>query len=149
MFRKIHAKALQKRGLEGIALRIVFEPLFCRIWGRLGPSRAPLGTILESSWDVWDRRGDVLARPWGGLGPSKGILRASWPRLGASWGRLGSNCKGNLDFRLIFDANFDPRNLKNEASAAGRARFFKNRLCKLKSIEYSILVPTLLYFGSF
>ena len=98
--------------------------------GALWPSRAPFGTILESSWGVRDRCGDVLARPWGGLGPSWGILRASWPPLGASCGRLGSNSKENLDFRSIFDPNFDPRNLKNQAPAAGRARCFKNRFWK-------------------
>ena len=32
---KITPKTLQKRGLEGIALRIGVGHLFCRIWGRL------------------------------------------------------------------------------------------------------------------
>ena len=63
---------------------------FSRICGRLGPSRAPLGTILEPSWGVWRRLGAVLARPRGGLGPSLGRLGASWGRLGSVLGHLGS-----------------------------------------------------------
>ena len=63
---------------------------FSRICGRLGPSRAPLGTILEPSWGVWRRLGAVLARLRGGLGPSLGRLGASWGRLGSVLGHLGS-----------------------------------------------------------
>ena len=91
-----------------------------RICGRLGPSRAPLGTILEPSWGVWRRLGAVLARPRGGLGPSLGrlgaswrILGASWERLGASWKRFGTNATDNVDFSSIFAPNFDLRNPKN------------------------------------
>ena len=84
---KIRPKTLQKLGLEGIVLRIAFGLFFSRICGRLGPSRAPLGTILEPSWGVWRRLGAVLARPRGGLGPSLG---ASWERFGASWKRFGT-----------------------------------------------------------
>ena len=73
-------------------LRIAFGPFFSRICGRLGPSRAPLGTILEPSWGVWRRLGAVLARPRGGLGPSLGRLGASWRILGASWERLKASC---------------------------------------------------------
>ena len=83
-------KTLQKLGLEGIVLRIAFGPFFYWICGRLGPSRAPLGIILEPSWGVWRRLGAVLARPRGGLGPSLGRPGASWGRLGSVLGHLGS-----------------------------------------------------------
>ena len=81
---------------------------FSRICGRLGPSRAPLGTILEPSWGVWRRLGAVLARPRGGLGPSLGRLGASWRILGASWERLGASWKrfGTISTKK-FDFLFD------------------------------------------
>ena len=47
----------------------------------------------------------------------------------------------------MFASNFDPRNLKIQAPAAGRARFSKNRFWKLTLIFYAIFVPTWLDFG--
>ena len=111
-------------------------------WSRVGTSGIVVGTFCRDL-------GAVLGPPLGVLGASWGILRPSWPRLGASWGRLGSNSKETLVFGSIFDANLNLRNLKNQAPAAGRARFFKNRFWMLRLILYPILVPDWLYFRSF
>ena len=117
-------KSAQKRSKNEVWRGLCFGSLlglfFSRICGRLGPSRAPLGTILEPSWGVWRRLGAVLARPRDGLGPSLGrlgaswrILGASWERLGASWKRFGTISTKNFGFLSIFAPNFDARNLKN------------------------------------
>ena len=61
------------------------------------------------------------------------------------------HCILDLIFESIFwwmlAPNLDPRILKNRAPAAGRARFYKNRLSKLTSIFDPILGSTLLHFG--
>ena len=49
-----------------------------------------IGRALESSWGIWDRCGDVLARPRVGLGPPFGRLGASCDRFGRVLGHLGS-----------------------------------------------------------
>ena len=102
----IRPKTLQKRGLEGIALRIAFGPrFFLDMGGILGG----LARFLGQSWNrlrgFWNRLGEILARPRGGLRPSlgrlgasSGILGASRERLGTSWGRFGSDSKKNLVF---------------------------------------------------
>ena len=49
---------------------------------------------------------------------------------------------------MIFAPNFIPRILRIRALAAGRARFFKNRLSKLISIFYQIWVPICIHFST-
>ena len=123
-------------------------------WVVFGPSWA----VSRASWDhlgvalvrlgsSWGHPGATSGRSWAVLGASWGILRASWPQLGASWGRLGSNSNENLDFRSIFDTDFDPRNLKNQAPAAGRARFSERTLLEVNIDFYAIFVTTWLDFG--
>ena len=48
---------------------------------------------------------------------------------------------------MIFAPNFIPRILRIRALAAGRARFFKNRLSKLMSIFYQMRVPICIHFS--
>ena len=110
---------------------------------------------LGSSWGVCGRLGGrpgCVLVSWvvlrGVLGAFWGILGASWGRLGASWWRLGSDSQENIDFLSIFASNFKPRNLKNQAPAAGRARFSKNRFWKLTPTFNPILLPTWLHFGT-
>ena len=52
-----------------------------------------------------------------------------------------------IDFWSTFAPTLDPRISKNRAPAAGRARFYKNRLSKLTSIFDPILDVTLPHFG--
>ena len=63
---------------------------FCgRIWGRLGLSRALVGTILEMPRCVWGSLRDVLPRPRGGPKSFLQHLGASWKLSGMFRGRLG------------------------------------------------------------
>ena len=139
--------SIQGRGWAGILAAVLK-----RLGSSWAVSRAAvdhLGTVLGRLGSLWGRPGAASERSWAVLRATQGVLRAFRPRLWTSWERLGSNSKENLDFRSVFDPNFDPRNLKNQAPATRRARFFKNRLWKVRLILYPILVPTWLYFGSF
>ena len=89
------------------------------------------------------------------------FLRPTCLQLGPQLGSqnppksLKNRCQDALYFALYFLIDFwsilaptlDPRISKNRAPAAGRARFYKNRLSKLTSIFDPILDSTLLHFG--
>ena len=51
--------------------------------------------------------------------------------------------------RWFFASNFDPRNLKNQAPAAARARFIKNSFFSFCTDFSSMLMPTCLHFRHF
>ena len=84
-----------------------------------------------------DALGASIGRYWGRLGDVLGVL-----------GHLGGVSGAIPRKTSIFASNFDPRNLKIQAPAAGRARFSKNQFWKRTSIFYLILVPTWLHFAS-
>ena len=89
---KIRPKTLQKRGLEGIALRIAFVPLFssdlAASWALSRASGDHLGAVLERLGASWSRPGAASGRSWAVLGASWGVLAHLGDVLGASWGIL-------------------------------------------------------------
>ena len=99
-------------------------------WAPPRASGDHLGVVLGHLGASWSRPGTDLGPSLGRLGASWSILGTSWEPLGASWKRFGTNPKNTLMFNPFFAPNFEPRNLKNQAPAAGRARFSEKRFWK-------------------
>ena len=102
------------------------------LWERLGGLLERLGRVLGR---LWGRLGGVLGRLGGVLGRLGRVLQASWAVsgaswsvLGASWGPLGASCahvRFLIEFRSIFNFNFDPWNPQNYCFSIGKTRFFE------------------------
>ena len=122
----------QKAPQHGSNLKSKMEPKFGGLWERLGVSLERLGGVLGR---LWGRLGGVLGRLGGVLGRLGRVLQASWAVsgaswsvLGASWGPLGASCahvRFLIEFRSIFNFNFDPWNPQNYCFSIGKTRFFE------------------------
>ena len=116
--------------------------------GRLRDLFAASQRVLGPSWGVLGAPLGVFGRLAAVLGRLGGVLGASWGVLGTSWGRLGASPRETMRKTPRLTPKMHPLDLKNQAPAAGRARFFKNRILKLTSIFNSILVSFCFHFGT-